>query len=54
MGATFTEKILARNAGRAAVQPGEVLDISPDVVLSHDNTAAISKIFAEVAHKRVK
>ncbi len=53
-GATFAEKILARNAGRDSVQPGEVLDISPDVVLSHDNTAAISKIFAELPHKKVK
>jgi 3-isopropylmalate/(R)-2-methylmalate dehydratase large subunit len=54
MAATFTEKVLARNAGRATVQPGDVLDISPDVILSHDNTAAISKIFAELPHKRVK
>jgi 3-isopropylmalate/(R)-2-methylmalate dehydratase large subunit len=54
MSATFTEKILARNAGRASVQPGDVLDITPDVVLSHDNTAAISQIFAQLPHGRVK
>ena len=54
MGATFTEKILARNAGRDSVQVGEVLDITPDVVLSHDNTAAIARIFAELPHGRIK
>lgn len=54
MGATFTEKILARNAGKAVVRPGDVLDITPDVVLSHDNTAAIAETFAKLPHKRVK
>ncbi len=54
MSATFTEKILARNAGRASVQPGDVLDITPDVVLSHDNTAAIAQTFAQLPHGRVR
>jgi 3-isopropylmalate/(R)-2-methylmalate dehydratase large subunit len=54
MGATFTEKILARNAGRDRVQTGEVLDITPDVVLSHDNSAAIANIFAKLPHGRIK
>jgi 3-isopropylmalate/(R)-2-methylmalate dehydratase large subunit len=54
MGATFTEKILARGAGLASVQPGDVLDIEPDIVLSHDNTAAIAKTFAQLPHGRVK
>ena len=54
MGATFTEKILARNAGLPAVRPGDVLDITPDVVLSHDNTAAINRIFSLLNLERVK
>ncbi|MBZ0294918.1 MAG: 3-isopropylmalate dehydratase large subunit [Anaerolineae bacterium] len=54
MGATFTEKILARKAGRAVVSAGEVLDIAPDVILSHDNTAAIAQIFRQLPHGRVK
>lgn len=54
MGATFTEKILARSAGVASVKPGDVLDIVPDVILSHDNTAAISEIFAQLPHQHVK
>ncbi len=54
MGATFTEKILASKAGRKTVQPGDVLDIEPDVVLSHDNTAAIAKIFEQLPFDHVK
>ena len=51
---TLTEKILARAAGRDSVRPGEVVIIEPDVVLSHDNTAAIATIFDQLPHKRVK
>jgi 3-isopropylmalate/(R)-2-methylmalate dehydratase large subunit len=51
---TFTEKILARAAGVPTAHAGDILDVTPDVVLSHDNTAAISKIFAELPHGRVK
>ena len=54
MGATFAEKILARRAGRAQVQPGDVLDVEPDVVMSHDNTAAILKTFLELPHGRIR
>jgi 3-isopropylmalate/(R)-2-methylmalate dehydratase large subunit len=54
MGATFVEKILARGAGRDQVQPGDVLDIEPDVVMSHDNTAAIIRLFAELPHRRIR
>ena len=51
---TLTEKILARASGRAVVSPGEVVVIEPDVVLSHDNTAAIATIFGQLPHTRVK
>lgn len=54
MGATFSEKVLARNAGRARVQPGEVLDITPEVILSHDNSAAIIRIFRRLPQQRVR
>ena len=53
MAATFSEKLLARNAGRAQVRPGEVHDITPDVILSHDNSAAIIRIFRQLPQKRV-
>jgi len=54
MGHTFAEKALARNAGLPSVQPGQVIDVYPDLVLSHDNTAAIARIFRQLGAKRVK
>lgn len=51
---TFVEKILARNAGLPEVVPGQVIDATPDVALSHDNSAAISKIFYSLGINRVK
>jgi 3-isopropylmalate/(R)-2-methylmalate dehydratase large subunit len=54
MGYTFAEKVLAHNAGLPSVRAGQVIDVTPDLVLSHDNTAAIARIFAEIGVKRVK
>ncbi|MCY3978027.1 MAG: 3-isopropylmalate dehydratase large subunit [Chloroflexi bacterium] len=51
---TLTEKLLARASGRDKVRPGEIVIIEPDVVLSHDNTAAIAEIFERLPHKRVR
>ena len=52
--ATLTEKLLARASGRTRVSPGEIVIAKPDVVLSHDNTAAIAEIFARLPQERVK
>ncbi len=41
MGLTFAEKVLAGKAGLDTVVPGQIVFISPDHLLSHDNTAAI-------------
>jgi 3-isopropylmalate dehydratase large subunit len=46
VGRTFAEKIL----GAAA---GTIVQASPDVVLSHDNTAAIAATFAKMGAERV-
>lgn len=54
MGRTFTEKVLAQAAGVPDARAGDVLDVEPDIVLSHDNTAAIAGIFAQLPHGRVK
>jgi 3-isopropylmalate/(R)-2-methylmalate dehydratase large subunit len=51
---TFVEKILAQNAGLASVTPGQVIDATPDVALSHDNSAAIARIFRSLGVERVK
>lgn len=52
-GFTFVEKALARAAGVTTARAGDVLDVRPDVILSHDNSAAIRRIFDETGAKRV-
>ncbi len=42
MGMTLTEKILARKAGKEAVQPGDFLEIEPDLGLANDITAPLA------------
>ena len=54
MGKTFAEKMLALKSGKKSVIAGEIVTVSPDVVLSHDNTAAISKKFKQIGVKKVK
>jgi len=54
MGQTFAQKILAQKAGLAKVDVGQIVEIEPDACLSHDNTAAIAKIFAKIGVHRVK
>ena len=53
MGYTFAEKALARAAGLAHTIAGQVIDAKPDVALSHDNTAAIARIFRAIGLDRV-
>lgn len=53
-GKTFAEKVLARAAGLSEVTAGQVVDAQPDLALSHDNTAAIWRIFQSVGLSRVK
>jgi homoaconitate hydratase family protein len=54
MGSTFAQKVLAKKAGLPSVAVGQIVDIEPDVCLSHDNTAAIAKTFAKLGVERVK
>jgi 3-isopropylmalate/(R)-2-methylmalate dehydratase large subunit len=53
MGYTFAEKALARVAGLPHTTAGQVVDAKPDVALSHDNTAAIARIFRAIGLERV-
>ena len=53
-GKTFAEKVLARAAGLPEVTAGQVVDARPDLALSHDNTAAIWRIFQSIGLSRVK
>ena len=53
MGKTLTEKVLGRKAGKD-VQAGEVVNVAPDYVLSHDNSAAIIKEFQKLGVAKVR
>ena len=51
-GLTFSQKILGAKAGKPVVS-GEIVDVTPDVAMSHDNTAAISKTFRSIGVDRL-
>lgn len=53
MGQTFAEKILALRSDKRQVYPGDIVEITPQVALSHDNTAAIVGIFQRMGGKKV-
>jgi 3-isopropylmalate/(R)-2-methylmalate dehydratase large subunit len=50
---SFAQKALARAANLPSVAVGQVVDARPDVILSHDNTAAIRRIWLEFGQARV-
>ena len=50
---TFAQKALAKKAGTKTVSPGQIVDVAPDVVLSHDNAAAIRGTFEKMGGKKV-
>jgi 3-isopropylmalate/(R)-2-methylmalate dehydratase large subunit len=50
---TFAEKLLAQKAGLKKTEPGQIVEITPDVALSHDNTAPIFEIFQRMGGDRV-
>lgn len=52
-GRTLAERILAKGAGKDYVEPGEIVTVQPDYVLSHDNSSAIIKSFKKMGAKNV-
>ncbi len=54
MAQTFVQKIFAKYAGKDRVEEGEILTLSPDFILSHDNSSAISKTFKKIGVGKVK
>ena len=52
MGKTFAEKVLGKKAGKEVVA-GEIVEVTPDVAMSHDNTAAIVKTFYSIGVDKV-
>lgn len=53
MGQTFSEKILSLKAGKQ-VGTGDVVTVSPDFILTHDNSAAIIKEFQKLDISKVR
>ncbi len=50
---TYAEKILAQKAGLTETKPGQIVEITPDTALSHDNTAPIAGIFKNMGGEKV-
>jgi 3-isopropylmalate/(R)-2-methylmalate dehydratase large subunit len=50
---TFAQKAVACAANLPAVEVGQIVDARPDIVLSHDNTAAIRRIWQQFGQVRV-
>ncbi len=50
---TFAEKALARAAGVSSLRAGDIVDVTPDLIFSHDNSAAIRRTFLEIGASRI-
>lgn len=53
MGLTFAEKLLALKTGKSKTVPGEIVEVTPDVCMSHDNTAYIAQTFKKIGVEKV-
>ncbi|MBW3581588.1 MAG: 3-isopropylmalate dehydratase large subunit [Euryarchaeota archaeon] len=53
MGMTLAEKILAAKAGKDQVKPGDLVDVTVDVAMSHEACAQIEKPFEAMGAKKV-
>jgi len=45
---TISQKILARTAGREKVEAGELIVVEPDMVMCHDDTFEVIRLFEEI------
>ena len=53
MAMTLAQKILADKAGKTSVRTGEIVDVEPDIVMSHDNAALVIRQFREIGMDKV-
>jgi homoaconitate hydratase family protein len=53
-GKTIAEKVLGRASGDAEANAGKVVEATPDLMMSHENTFLVNKAFAEFRLKRPK
>jgi len=47
-GRTFAEKVIGRASGNPKAKAGEIVEASPDLVMSHENTFLVDKSFSEL------
>lgn len=52
MAKTFVEKILSKKSGREVTR-GDIIEIEPDLCMSHDNAGLVIKKFSEIGKKGV-
>jgi 3-isopropylmalate/(R)-2-methylmalate dehydratase large subunit len=50
---TFVQKILAKASGNDSVNVGDIIDVRADVMFSHDNSAAIMKLFQQIGAEKI-
>lgn len=50
---TIAEKVLASKAGLQRTSPGQLVTVTPDRVMSHDNAALVIRQFREMGARRV-
>lgn len=53
MAQTFAEKILSLKTDQKRVVAGQILEVTPDLVLSHDNAAAVQGLFKQMGGEGV-
>jgi 3-isopropylmalate/(R)-2-methylmalate dehydratase large subunit len=52
-GQTMAQKLLAQKAGKTEVQVGEIVNVEPDLAMSHDNAGLVIKQFRQIGQDRV-
>ena len=50
---TMAQKLLAKKAGRPDVSVGEIVNVEPDLAMSHDNAGLVIKQFKQIGLDRV-
>jgi 3-isopropylmalate/(R)-2-methylmalate dehydratase large subunit len=50
---TIAQKILASKVGKREVQVGEIVEVEPDIAMSHDNAGLVIKQFKEIGVEKV-
>ena len=50
---TIAQKLLAKKAGKSEIQVGEIVNVEPDLAMSHDNAGLVIKQFKQIGQSRV-